>query len=508
MGKLLDILVLEDDPVEELEIEHRLKEGGVKFHAHRVDTAAGFVNELQRHRPDLIILDHGRPTFPAAEALSLARERRPEVPCISLLDPQGEQALIEQFEHGATDCVLKPALADLTAVVQRCVERGAAYGQLAPDRAERPPFEEHLELFLEAARDYAIYMLDPEGRIMSWSVGARRLEGYEAEEIMGQPFATFFTAADVAGGRPQAELHKAKARGHSQSEGWCCRKDGSLFWSEWSLSAVRTPAGVLLGFLQVAHDITRREQAEERLHHLNDELEKRVQERTAQLRAANQELEAFTYSVSHDLRAPLRHISSFAEELYQHMEGKLDETGREYLSTILRSANFLGTLVTGLLNFSRLGRKALHKTPVKLHSLVQNIIQELGPDTSGRVVDWQLGPLPEVRADPLLLRQVLTNLISNALKFTRQQARARIEIISFPTESEHITFVRDNGVGFDMQQAERLFEVFHRLHADSEFEGTGIGLAIVRRIIQRHGGRTWAEGRPLEGATIYFSLPK
>ncbi|MDB6067609.1 MAG: cph1 5, partial [Pedosphaera sp.] len=459
-------------------------------------------------RPDLIILDHGRPAFPAAEALSLAREKRPEVPCISLLDPQGEQLVIEQFERGAKNWVLKPALANLMTVVRRCVKQGEADGQLPPVQAERQPFEEHLELFLEAARDYAIYMLDPEGRIMSWNVGARRLEGYEAEEITGQPFSTFFTADDIAQGRPQAELHKAEAHGHSQSEGWCRRKDGSLFWSEWSLSAVRTPAGGLLGFLQVAHDITRREQAEERLHNLNDDLEKRVQERTAQLGAANQELEAFSYSVSHDLRAPLRHISGFAEALDQHTEGKLDETGQEYLRAILRSANFLGTLVNGLLNFSRLGRKALHKTPVKLHSLVQNIIQELGSDTAGRTVDWQLPPLPTVRADALLLHQVLTNLISNALKFTRQRARARIEINSFPTENEHIIFVRDNGVGFDMQQAEQLFEVFHRLHADSEFEGTGIGLAIVRRIIQRHGGRTWAEGRPLEGATIYFSLPK
>ena len=504
----LGILVLEDDPAEELEIEHQLEKGGFKFHAHRVETAVAFARELRQHPPDLIILNHGRPAFPAADALSVAKERRPEVPCILLLEPQGEQAVIEQFERGAKDCVLKPALANLVPAVQRCVQQSGRDKELASDQAARWQFEEHLNLFLEAARDYAIYMLDPEGRVVSWNTGAQRIEGYEAAEIMGRPFSVLFTADDIAKGRPQAELQRAKAHGHSQSEGWCCRKDGSPFWSEWSLSAVRAPDGGLLGFLQVAHDITRREQAEERLHHLNDELERRVQARTAQLRSANQELEAFSYSVSHDLRAPLRHISCYAGELYEHTEGKLDETAREYLGAILRSANFLSTLVNELLNFSRLGRKALHKAPVKLRPSVQNIIQELGPDTAGRTVDWQLGPLPEVEADPLLLRQVLINLISNALKFTRQRACARIEISSFPTENEHIIFVRDNGVGFDMQQAEELFEVFHRLHANSEFEGTGIGLAIVRRIIQRHGGRTWAEGKPLEGATIYFSLPK
>jgi light-regulated signal transduction histidine kinase (bacteriophytochrome) len=325
---------------------------------------------------------------------------------------------------------------------------------------------------------------------------------------MGRPVSIFFTAEDVAKGIPQMELQRAKVHGHAGSEGWRRRKDGSLFWSEWSLSAVRTSGGELLGFLKVAHDITRREQAEEKLHRLNDELEKRVQKRTAQLQAANQELEAFSYSISHDLRAPLRHICGFVEELSDHAADKLDEVEREYLRTISESACFLSGLVDGLLDFSRLGRKALHKTRVKLRPLVQNIIQEFGPDIASRTVDWHVAALPEVEADPLLLRQVLVNLISNSLKFTTPRARARIEIDSFETESEHVIFVRDNGIGFETRQSERLFDVFHRLHSDSEFEGAGIGLAIVRRIIQRHGGRTWAEGKLGEEAIIYFSLPK
>ena len=249
------------------------------------------------------------------------------------------------------------------------------------------------------------------------------------------------------------------------------------------------------------------EQSQQQISRLNQDLELRVGERTAQLEAANKELEAFSYSVSHDLRAPLRHLTGFATLLQKKAGPALDEESQRHLSFIASAAKQMGQLVDDLLNFSKTARAELRLGRVNLEQLVDEVRAGLSPDAGDREVQWQISPLPEVNGDGSMLRVVLTNLLANALKYSRKRSPAQIEIGCQPEEQEQIIYVRDNGVGFDMQYASNLFGVFQRLHSEEEFEGTGIGLAIVQRIILRHGGGVWAEAKEGEGATFYFSLP-
>ncbi|MFH1985278.1 MAG: PAS domain-containing protein [Pseudomonadota bacterium] len=254
-------------------------------------------------------------------------------------------------------------------------------------------------------------------------------------------------------------------------------------------------------------DNTELKAADEALQRLNTELDQQVKKRTAELETSNRELEAFAYSVSHDLRAPLRHIDGFMELLQKKEKTALDDKSRHYMDSISAAAQKAGLLIDDLLFFSRMGSHTLSFQPVALGPLVRELIGELEPDTAGRNIAWCFGDLPTVRGDAPMLRMVLANLIANAVKFTRPREQAQIEIGSLPGQaSETVIFVRDNGVGFDMAYADKLFGVFQRLHRTEEFEGTGIGMANVRRIIARHGGRTWAEGMLDQGATFYFSL--
>jgi len=255
--------------------------------------------------------------------------------------------------------------------------------------------------------------------------------------------------------------------------------------------------------------VTQRKREREELRRVNETLEQRVLSRTAELDATNKELEAFSYSVAHDLRAPLRHMDGFIRLLKKHSWASLDERNQRYLGIISDSARQMGLLIDDLLAFSRLGRAELQLLPVSLQQLVQEAIQEMREETQGRDIAWKISQLPEVMADRSMMRLVMINLLTNAVKFTGKRERAEIEVGASSNEADGIVvFVRDNGVGFDMEYADKLFGVFQRLHPIEEYEGTGIGLANVQRIIHRHKGRTWARGEVDQGATFYFSLPK
>jgi light-regulated signal transduction histidine kinase (bacteriophytochrome) len=260
------------------------------------------------------------------------------------------------------------------------------------------------------------------------------------------------------------------------------------------------------GFNEMLARVEHRDRA---LADARDQLEARVRTRTEELDAAYKDLEAFSYSVSHDLRAPLRHVTGFATLLRNHAGESLDDRGRRYLETMIGAATRMGRLIDDLLAFSRMGRASLSPRRIELDQVVREALAEVAPEAAGRDIAWDVRPLPPVHADPALLRPVIVNLLSNAVKYTSTRQAARIEVAATrPGNGEVVVHVRDNGVGFDMQYADKLFGVFQRLHRSDEFSGTGIGLANVRRIIHRHGGRTWAHGEVDQGATFYFSLPE
>ena len=283
--------------------------------------------------------------------------------------------------------------------------------------------------------------------------------------------------------------------------------DGKETWVNTIKTPVRDSNGEIMGILGIFWDITERKLAEEEIRKLNAELEDRVKIRTAQLEASNKELEAFSYSVSHDLRAPLRHISGYVELLTSRFHSALSDKGQHYLDSIADSSHQMGLLIDNLLQFSRTGRAEMRRSDSDMNEIVREAIESVSQDNPDRSIEWTVAKLPSVFCDRAMMRLVWINLLSNAVKFTRTREKALIEIGVKVETKEVIFFIRDNGVGFDMQYAQKLFGVFQRLHPTEEFEGTGIGLANVNRIVMRHGGRTWAEAEPDKGAIFYFSIP-
>ena len=349
----------------------------------------------------------------------------------------------------------------------------------------------------------SIFVRDMDDVITYWNRGAQELMGWTAAQAVGSR-AGELLQTDYP--RPVEEIRAELLRtGRWDGELTKTRADGRqvVVTSRWSLQ--RDADGRPLAILDTNNDITERKRREDDIRRLNSQLERR----SAELEASNKELEAFAYSVSHDLRAPLRHVAAYTELLQKTASSALDERSQRYVANLLEAAKKMGMLIDDLLAFSRIGRVERRMTLVSLAELAREVVREAQRDTQGREVSWKIAQtLPSVHADRSMLRLALFNLVSNAVKFTRTRARAEIEIGGNAGAEGVVVFVRDNGVGFDMQYAHKLFGVFQRLHLAEEFEGTGIGLATVQRTIARHGGRVWAEGVVDGGATFSFSLPK
>jgi PAS domain S-box-containing protein len=385
--------------------------------------------------------------------------------------------------------------------------------KIARDIGERIHARQRLETSLKEITDlqaaldeHAIVAItDPQGKITFVNDKFCAISKYSREELLGQDHRLI-----NSGYHPKEFIrdlwttikHGKVWHGEMKNRA----KDGSFYWVDTTIVPFLTADGKSRQFVAIRADITQRKKVESEIKQLNAELEQRVAKRTAELEAANRELESFSYSVSHDLRAPLRAISGFAAIVLEDYGPQLPEAGRQYLERVRHGGQRMGELIDDLLAFSRLSRQPLERRQVDTARLVQEVLTELNPNADNRQIEIRVGELPSCQGDPALLKQVWVNLLSNAVKYTRGRQPAVVDIGCERKNGEDVYFVRDNGVGFDMQYAKKLFGVFQRLHRADEFEGTGVGLAIVQRIVHRHGGRVWAEAEPDRGATFYFTI--
>jgi PAS domain S-box-containing protein len=376
------------------------------------------------------------------------------------------------------------------------------------DITERKQVEEvrdRLAAIVDSSDD-AIISKTRDGTISAWNRGAEKVFGYSAAEMVGKPILVLLPPECID---EESDILARSSRGESidQLETVRIRKDGTKINVSVTISPIRDGNGAIVGTSKVARDITLKKAHELEILSLNEDLEDRIVKRTEQLAAANHELEAFSYSVSHDLRAPLRHIAGFSRILVNRFGPVMAVDAREYLQLIEDAVHRMGLLVEGLLSLAKLGQQSLKLCGTELNAIVDDVISILEPECKGREVEWRIAKLPALDCDPILMAQVFQNLLGNALKYSRNKAYAVIEVDSIQQPGKPpVIFVRDNGAGFNRKYADSLFGVFQRFHTDSEFEGTGVGLATVHRIIQKHGGTIWAESEPDHGATFYFAL--
>ena len=367
--------------------------------------------------------------------------------------------------------------------------------------------EERFRAVAETAND-AIVSWDSCGNISYFNKAAERTFGYPAADVLGKPLTVLMPERFHDAHRQGLARFLSTGEAHVIGKTVALtgkRTDGSEFPLELSLATWKAPEGLF--FTGMVRDVTERKRTEgiEQIKTL-ERHRAELARSNVELTAANRELEAFTYSVSHDLRAPLRHVDGFSKILLEEFAPQLDSNAQHCLQRIQEGVRQMGVLVDDLLNLGRVGRQTLSRQPTALKSLVLEVLAELKSEAAGREIEWGIGDLPVVECDPSLMKLVFANLLSNAIKFTRLQRQAVIQVGQMTAEGQPVIFVRDNGIGFNMRYAHKLFGIFQRLHRQEDFEGTGVGLANVQRIIHKHGGRVWAEAEPYKGATFLFTL--
>jgi len=442
---------------------------------------------------DLIILDVQMPGMDGFEVAQILKshKRTREIPIIfASAERKEHQSMMKGFEEGAVDYLYKPLDPAITeAKVSVLLQLHLQKKELVKKNLI---LEKH-SLLINNSADLICIINVRTLQFEEANQAVNSMLGYTIEEFRN----TYILSYLDAEGRLTVEnlSQSDKEKFSFETRVYC--KDGSARWLNWN---VVSKDGL---WFANSRDITDKKAADQEISQLNAELKENI----TQLEATNNELESFSYSVSHDLRAPLRSINAYARIILDDHYDGLDEELRRLFDIIQRNANKMGVLIDDLLRFSRLGRRKLEKVPVDLVELTQRVLKDLTEHNKSEA-DIQIGTLPSAEGDPALLYQVLLNLLSNAIKYSAKRPAPKITIGALENENELIYYVKDNGTGFNMDYVHRLFSVFQRLHNGNEFEGTGVGLAIVQRIIAKHGGRVWAEGEPDKGATFFFSLPR
>lgn len=398
-----------------------------------------------------------------------------------------------------------------TTIVPFLNEEGKPYQYVAirADITERKKLEEQHVLFgsIVNSSDDAILSKTLEGKIISWNHGAEKVFGYSSKEIIGEQI-SILIPPDLQNEENEILEKIRNGQDVDHYETRRVRKDGQIIYVSLSISPIRDSFGNITGASKISRDITGRKKAEKEIQELNEELEQRVAARTAELNSLNNEMEAFTYSVSHDLRAPLRGIIGFTSILEEDYASQLDDEAKRITSVIRSNTLRMGRLIDDLLAFSRTGKQELVKTRINTNAMVAEIINDMAHQKeSSNAIQWDIRDLPPIIADLNTIRQVWINLVSNAIKYSATRNHPHIEIAAKSVNGQVVFNVKDNGVGFDENYKHKLFKVFQRLHSAEEFEGTGVGLALVEKIVSKHGGKVWAESKANEGACFSFSLP-
>jgi len=379
--------------------------------------------------------------------------------------------------------------AELRAMHQELEERVVAR------TAELHQSERRFRQYVQEVREYAIFMLDPEGHVASWNEGAERIKGYREKEALGLHISRFYLEEDQKLGIPANALHVAAAQGRFEQEGWRIRKDGTRFWANAILTAIHDADGRLMGFSKITRDLTERKKAEEAMLAQSSDLAR-----------SNAELQRFAYVASHDLQEPLRMITTFMQLISERYKGKLDAEADEFIGYAVDGASRMKQLINDLLEYSRVSASREQPAETECEAVLQNVVKDLETLTSERGTLLTHDPLPAVMADRTQVEQLLQNLMTNAIKFSRP-LEPRIHVSVTRRGTEWIFSVRDNGIGIRPEHQSRIFEMFKRLHDRTEYAGTGIGLAICKRIVEKHGGKIWVESAAGKGSTFFFTLP-
>lgn len=499
------ILIVEDEGISALDLQQRLRSMGYTA-PDIVATGEEAVIKAEQTLPDLILMDIMLKGEIDGITASEQIQASLDIPVIFLTAYADENTLGRAKLTGPYGYLVKPFQErELHITIDMALYRH----KMEREVRERKKW---LNTTLNSIGD-AVIATDKNGLITFMNPVAEGLTGWKLEEALNNKIAEVFNIINMDTRKsvedPIARILREGVTVGPVNHKILIARDGREMPIDDSAAPITADRGNIIGAVLVFRDVTEHKKAEEEIRKLNEELERRVQERTAQLEVANKELEGFSYSISHDLRAPLRHITGFAELLLKKAPANLDEKNRHYLDVISDSAKQMGKLVDDLLSFSRMGRAEMLQSKIALDMIVSEAVEACKKDTVVRNIEWKIGSFPFVIGDKVMLKIVVENLLSNAIKFTRPISLAMIEVGCITDQpNEVICYVKDNGVGFDMKYADKLFGLFQRLHRPEEFEGTGLGLANVRRIIHRHNGRTWAEGAVNEGATVYFSLPK